>query len=97
MTVIIAGPVYVDPADRDRLVEGLRVVVERARQHPGCLDVSVSPDSLDAGRVNLFECWESQEILDAWRKKAPRPTTRVPFKSGDVRKHVVSRTGDPFE
>jgi quinol monooxygenase YgiN len=61
MTVIIAGPVYVDPADRDRLVEGLRVVVERARQHPGCRDLSVSPDSLDAGRVNLFECWESQE------------------------------------
>ncbi len=96
MTVIIAGPVYVEPADRDRFVDGHRIVVEQARRHPGCLDVSISPDPVEPGRVNIFEYWESAEVLDAWRAKAPRPTVRLPFEDGGVRKHVVTRTSGPF-
>ncbi|MFJ1768333.1 putative quinol monooxygenase [Amycolatopsis sp. NPDC088138] len=97
MTVIIAGPVFVEPADRDRVVAGLRVVVEAARQHPGCLDVSISPDPVDPGRVNIFEHWETQEILDAWRAIAPPPTSSAELTEDRVRKHVVARTGHPFE
>jgi quinol monooxygenase YgiN len=97
MTVIIAGPVYVDPADRDRLVDGFRVVVERARAHPGCLDVSISPDSVDPGRVNILEHWESEEVLDAWRAVAPAPKAAGPAEAGGVRKHVVAWTGGPFD
>jgi quinol monooxygenase YgiN len=97
MTVIIAGPVFVEPADRDRVVAGLRVVVEAARRYPGCLDVSISPDPVDPGRVNIFEHWETQEILDAWRAIAPPPTSSAELTADRVRKHVVSRTGHPFE
>ncbi|MEV7097863.1 antibiotic biosynthesis monooxygenase [Amycolatopsis sp. NPDC051045] len=97
MTVIIAGPVYVDPADRDRLVDGFRVVVERARAHPGCLDVSISPDSVDPRRVNILEHWESEEVLDAWRAVAPHPDAEGPIDADGVRKHVVAWTGRPFD
>jgi quinol monooxygenase YgiN len=96
MTVIIAGPVYVDPADRDRLVEGFRIIVERAREHPGCLDVSISPDSIEPGRVNVFEYWESEEALTAWRAKAPHPTAKGRLETGRVHKHLVTWTGAPF-
>lgn len=96
MTVIVAGPVFVEPTDRDRVVAGLRVVVEAARRYPGCLDVSISPDPLDPGRVNIFEHWETPEILDAWRAIAPPPTFPAEIKEDRVRKHVVTRSGPAF-
>ena len=96
MTVIVAGKVYVEPGERDRLIEGHRVVVERAREHPGCLDVSISPDPVEPGRVNIFEHWESAATLDAWRAISPRPTGSVELKDVQVFKHEVSRSGPPF-
>ncbi|MEC3976853.1 putative quinol monooxygenase [Amycolatopsis sp. H20-H5] len=97
MTLIIAGKVYVDPADRDEFIEGHRTIVEQARKYPGCLDVAISPDPVDAGRVNLFEYWESKEILAAWRAIAPRPTTSIAIRVGEALKHEVSHSGLPFD
>ncbi|MBE1493000.1 quinol monooxygenase YgiN [Amycolatopsis lexingtonensis] len=97
MTVIIAGPVHVAPADRDRFVRGHQRIVEEARRHPGCLDVSISPDPVEPGRVNIFEYWESEEVLAEWRASAPPPSVRLPFEGGGVRKHVIARTGGPFD
>jgi hypothetical protein len=51
----------------DRLIEGHRNIVEQARKHPGCLDLAISPDPTEAGRVNIFEYWESKDTLDTWR------------------------------
>jgi quinol monooxygenase YgiN len=96
VTLIIAGKVYVDPSGRDGFIEGHRVVVEQARQYPGCLDVSISPDPLEPGRVNVVEYWESAEVLEAWRARSPRPTTSVPIQSDHVLKHEISHTGLPF-
>lgn len=97
MSVIVAGSVQVDPADRARGIEGLRVVVEAARAFPGCLDVSISPDPIDPGRVNIFEHFESAELLDQWRAIAPAPSVRVELLEDRVRKHHVSRSGPAFD
>ncbi|MCK1812876.1 antibiotic biosynthesis monooxygenase [Streptomyces sp. XM4011] len=97
MTVIVAGKLYVDPKDRDRFVEGLRPIVEAARNHPGCLDLSIAPDPIEPGRVNNFEHWESQEALNAFRAMAPRPSVPAKIKNDQVLKHVVSHTGPPFD
>jgi quinol monooxygenase YgiN len=96
MTVIVAGKVYVDPEERDRFIEGHRVIVAKARAYPGCLDVAISADPVDPGRVNLFEYWESAEVLARWRKSAPRPTVRMKMKDAEVYKHKISETGPPF-
>ncbi|WP_026929951.1 putative quinol monooxygenase [Glycomyces tenuis] len=97
MRVIVAGPVYVDPAERDRFVEGHRALVEGARKAPGCLDMSISPDPVEAGRVNVFECWESKEALEAWRARAPRPSTEAAIGEDRVSKHDIARSGPPFD
>ncbi|AGM05671.1 putative quinol monooxygenase [Amycolatopsis keratiniphila] len=97
MTVIVAGKVYVDPAERDRYVEGHQVIVERARAHPGCLDVVIAADTLEPGRVNIFEYWESEEVLNAWRAISPRPTYSAEIRDGEVFKHRVSYSGPPFD
>ncbi|MBB5857327.1 putative quinol monooxygenase [Amycolatopsis umgeniensis] len=97
MTVIVAGKVYVDPEERDRYVEGHQVIVEKARAHPGCLDVVISADTLEGGRVNIFEYWESEEVLNAWRAVSPAPTYSAEIQGGEVFKHQVSRSGPPFD
>lgn len=55
VSVIVAGKLYVDPQDRDRFVEGHRCIMKAARRHPGCLDLSISADPVEPGRVNNFE------------------------------------------
>ncbi|MDF5754414.1 antibiotic biosynthesis monooxygenase family protein [Spongiactinospora sp. TRM90649] len=97
MRVIVAGSVHVDPEDRERFVEAHRIIVERARAYPGCIDVAISPDPTDAGRVNIFEYFESEETLNAWRAIAPPPSASIAFKDDQVFKHAISRTGPPFD
>lgn len=97
MALIVAGKVYVDPSDRDRFVEGHRDIIEQSRRQPGCLDLSISPDPTEAGRVNIFEYWESQETLEAWRAIAPPPSVSIDIKDGQVLKHQISRSGPPFD
>ncbi|MDD7937728.1 antibiotic biosynthesis monooxygenase [Actinomycetospora lutea] len=68
--LIIAGHVQVAPERRDALVAEFADLVRRARAAPGCLDVAVTADSVDPGRINNFERWASQDDLDHWRSIA---------------------------
>ncbi|MGW0732414.1 antibiotic biosynthesis monooxygenase [Streptomyces sp. NPDC002851] len=97
LALIIAGKLYVDPADRDRFVAGHRDVVAQSRRQPGCLDLSISPDPAEPDRVNMFEYWDSQEALDAWRAIAPTPSVSVEIKDGQVLKHEIANSGPPFD
>ena len=69
--VIVAGHVVVDPEDRDEYLSGCVEVVRQARRAPGCLDFVLSADLLEAGRVNIFERWESQAAVEAFRGSGP--------------------------
>lgn len=97
MTVIVAGSVWVDPATRDQSVEAHQVIVRAARDYPGCLDCAISADPIDPGRVNLFEYWDSEETLNAWRAIAPHPgPPKTTIKAQNVFLHEVSASGPPF-
>ena len=52
---IIAGHVKVDDDKRDMYVAAHRDLIRRARQAPGCLDVAITADPVDPGRINNFE------------------------------------------
>lgn len=69
--VIVAGHVVVDPEKRDDYLSACVDVVRQARRAPGCLDFALSPDVLEPGRVNIFERWESQAAVDAFRGGGP--------------------------
>ena len=71
--IIIAGYTLTDPDKRDAAVEAFAGMVERARKYDGCLDLSISADSVDSDRINLFECWRDQQSWNAWRKIAKPP------------------------
>jgi quinol monooxygenase YgiN len=88
--VIVAGHLLVDPEQREAHLAGFMRVVEKARQADGCLDFAMTADPLDPGRVNLFERWESQEAVKAFRRRAPRPKHRAAVLSGSVAEYDVA-------
>lgn len=94
--LIITGHLFVAPEDRDTYVENHIDLVRRARKQPGCLDLAISADPVEAGRVNMLEMWESQEQLDAWRTVANPPAPFTEFLGGDLQKHTVSASGPAF-
>ena len=69
--VIVAGRIVVDPQQRESYLAGCVGVVELARRAPGCLDFAITADLLDAGRINIFERWESQAAVEAFRGSGP--------------------------
>jgi hypothetical protein len=53
--IIVAGFLKVEPNDRDRYVAEFSELVRRAREAPGCLDLAISADSIDPGRLSPRE------------------------------------------
>jgi quinol monooxygenase YgiN len=69
--VIVSGHVVVDAEDRDDYLSACVEVVRQARRAHGCLDFVLSADLLEQGRVNIFERWESQAAVEAFRDAGP--------------------------
>ena len=69
--VIVAGHVTVEPRQRESYLAGCVGIVEHARGAAGCLDVAVTADLIDPGRVHIFERWESQAALETFRGSGP--------------------------
>jgi quinol monooxygenase YgiN len=94
-SVIVAGHLHLDPQDRDAWVNAHDDIVRRARAQAGCIDLSLSADPVDEGRVNLFEHWESEAHLEAWRAIAD-PPPKPEILAAAIQKHTISASGPPF-
>lgn len=69
--IIVAGALTVDPRGRNAYLQGCTSVVAAARQAQGCSDFALSPDLLEAGRINVYERWDSEEDLHRFRGSGP--------------------------
>ncbi|MEV4284934.1 antibiotic biosynthesis monooxygenase family protein [Nonomuraea bangladeshensis] len=87
--VIIAGHVVVEPQQRERYLADCVSVIEPARRAPGCLDFAVSADLVDAGRVNIFERWESLSAVEAFRSDGPSGAQRAVMLAASVAEYEV--------
>ena len=88
--VIVAGHITVEPEQRESYLAGFMSVVEKARRADGCLDFAITADLLDPGRVNLFERWESQDAVKAFRRRGPRNKQRVAMLSVSVAEYDIA-------
>ena len=61
--LIIAGVFEVDPAQRAAFIDERVAMMKRSRSEPGCIAYAFMTDPVEAGRVYLFERWESKEAL----------------------------------
>ena len=92
--IIVAGYTLTDADTRDAAVEAFAEMVERARKQDGCLDLSMSADSVDPDRINVFECWRDEQSWKAWRKVAKGP--RVKIREAFVNLYRSDKAEKPF-
>ncbi|MET7336128.1 antibiotic biosynthesis monooxygenase family protein [Nonomuraea sp. NPDC005650] len=88
--VIVAGHIVVDPQQRERYLTDCVGVIELARRAPGCLDFAISADLVDVRRINIFERWESQTAVEAFRGSGPGDTQRAAVLAASVAEYDVA-------
>jgi quinol monooxygenase YgiN len=88
--VIVAGHVIVEPEQRESYLAGCVSVVEQARGAAGCLDFTITADLIDAGRVNIFERWESQAAVEAFRGSGPSDEQGAAMLSASVAEYDIA-------
>ena len=88
--VIVAGHLEVEPRNRAAYLDQRTTVVTQARSAPGCLDFALSADIVDPGRINIFERWESQEAVEAFRGSGPSDEQGAAMLSAEVAEYDVA-------
>ena len=94
--VIVAGYITVEPQQRDAYLASCVSVVEQARGTAGCLDFAITADLIDPGRVNIFERWESQAAVDAFRGSGPSDEQGAAMRSASVAEYDAADVRSVF-
>jgi quinol monooxygenase YgiN len=93
--LIIAGTLHVAPDAREGYLAASRAVVEAARAADGCLDFALTADLLEPGRINVYERWESDAQLLAFRDSGPSDEQTVAILDAAVHKYRISAVEAP--
>ena len=93
--LIIAGSLILDSDDRAAFLALNVDVVAQARQAAGCLDFVQAADPLDPTRINVFERWDSEDQLLAFRGVGQPATESPPIQSANVKRFVISAVEPP--
>jgi quinol monooxygenase YgiN len=88
--LIIAGNLILDPSDRAAFLSANAAAVSQARQSKGCLDFVQAADPIDSSRINIFERWDSEEDLLAFRGEGEPSADSPPIRSADVKRYTIS-------
>jgi quinol monooxygenase YgiN len=97
LVVIVAGHITVEPQQRESYIAGCVSVVEAARGTDGCLDFAITADVIDPGRVNVFERWESQAAVEAFRGSGPSSEQGAAMLSASVAEYDIADVRPLFE
>jgi quinol monooxygenase YgiN len=88
--MIVAGHIVVKPEQRECYLVGCEGVVEQARSAPGCLDFAITADLVDPGRIDIFERWETQAAVEAFRGSGPSDEQSAAMLSASVAEYDVT-------
>ncbi|GAA5136155.1 putative quinol monooxygenase [Thalassotalea piscium] len=89
MTIIVAGKLLLKAGMREEFIEKSIPAILLARQNKACVDFSVSPDSVDANRVNIFEQWTTEEALTKFRDSGPESDTLSMVEVVDIKEFTL--------
>ena len=88
--LIVAGWLEVDAQDRDEYVAESAETVRQARTASGCLEFAISADTLDPARILVFERWESEAQLVAFRGSGPGDAQAGQIRAAGVARYEIS-------
>jgi quinol monooxygenase YgiN len=91
--IIVSGRLYVRPERRDAFLAASLEAVKQARCAAGCLDFVVAADPVEPHRVNVYEHWESEAALAAFRGAGPSSELSAEILRADVKRHQVRSSG----
>jgi quinol monooxygenase YgiN len=93
--LIIAGSLILDPTHRAAFLVANADVVGQARQATRCLDFVQAADPIDPSRINIFERWDTDDHLLAFRGAGQPASDSPPIQSADVKRYVISAIEEP--
>ena len=96
--IIIAGHLRIAASEREEYLTAVSGVAVLARRLPGCHDFVQSADPIDSERINIFERWDNDEVLMAFRSSGSdndEPATLPAVLSADVAKYRISAVESP--
>jgi quinol monooxygenase YgiN len=93
--LIIAGSLILDPSDRTAFLTANAAVVGQARQATGCYDFVQAADPIDPSRINIFERWDTEADLLAFRGEGQPESDSPPIASADVKRYIIAAVEEP--
>ena len=63
--------------------------MQQARRTPGCLEYAISADLLDPDRIDIFERWQSQAAVEAFRGSGQSDGQQAVIVSASVSEYDV--------
>jgi quinol monooxygenase YgiN len=94
--LIVAGTFQLEPQERDDFLASREEPTKVSRSEAGCIEYVFSADPTDAGRVLLFEKWETKEALAAHlaaMRTAPPSSFTGKVISAEVLQYEISAVG----
>ncbi len=88
--IIVSGRITLRPGGRDEFLARSREAMQQARRTPGCGDFVVAADPLEPDRVNVYEEWESEQALHAFREDGPGDDLSALIVDAQVSQRLVS-------
>lgn len=97
--IIVAGHLLVAASERSAYLDAVAQVAVLAREFPGCHDFAQSADPIDPERINIFERWDDDEALAAFRSSGSAddetPTPTPDIIGADVARYRISAIESP--
>lgn len=87
--IIVSGKIFVASGMSTLFVEKSLDAVKAARVAKGCLDFVVAVDPIEYDRVNVYEKWESEDALDAFRGSGPASDISSLIRDAQVSQHRI--------
>jgi quinol monooxygenase YgiN len=91
--IIVSGRIYVRAGARPQFLASSAEAVAQARKSRGCRDFVVAADPIEPDRVNVYEEWETEEALMAFRGDGPGEDLSSAIVRADVSRHIIASSG----
>ena len=91
--IIVSGRMKIKAGKRQSFLAASLDAIQAARKTSGCGDFIVAADPIEEDRVNIYEEWDSENALLAFRGDGPDDGMTNLIIDAQVRRHVVSGSG----
>lgn len=91
--IIVSGWLRVRPGSRDAFVQSSIEAMALARGSAGCRAFVVAADPLEADLVNVYECWDTEGDLLAFRADGPESEMLSMIVGASVQRHQIASSG----